>query len=193
MNKLVARMKGVPSMLLVIGAGFIMAAGADLKAAVGMSIAVLASLLLSTLVMSLLGKVIPSYAKLPAYLLVITGFVSLCTMLLQAYFPEAANALGVQLAALAVSLVAFHGEEDRKFCILDALTTAILFIVVMVVCAVIREVLGSASIWGQPIAALEPYKISALAGAFGGYLVLSIVLAVINKLTGMNEEEKEVC
>ena len=58
MNKIVARMKGVPSMLLVIGAGFIMAAGANLQAAVGMSIAVLASLVLSSLVMSLLGKVL---------------------------------------------------------------------------------------------------------------------------------------
>lgn len=191
MNKIVARMKGVPSMLLVIGAGFIMAAGANLQAAVGMSIAVLASLVLSSLVMSLLGKVIPAYAKLPAYLLVITGFVSLITMLLQAYFPAAADVLGVQLAALAVSLVAFRGEQDRNFCILDAVTTGVLFTVVMVICAVIREVLGNATIWGQPIAFLESYKISTLAGAFGGYLVLSIVLAVINKLTGLNNEEKE--
>ena len=34
MNKIVTRLKGVPSALLVVGAGFIMAAGADLRAAV---------------------------------------------------------------------------------------------------------------------------------------------------------------
>ena len=192
MKKISTRLKGAPSVLLVVGAGFIMAAGSDLRAAVGMGIAVLVSLVLSALVMTLLGKVIPAYAKLPAYLLVITGFVSLVSMLLQAYFPAAADVLGVQLAALAVSLVAFRGiQEEQSFAVSDALITGVFFAVLMVVCALIREVLGNATIWGQPIAFLESYKISTLAGAFGGYLVLSVVLAVINKLTGINVEEKE--
>ena len=52
----------------------------------------------------------------------------------------------------------------------------------MVVCALIREVLGNASLWGKPIEFLADFKISALAGAFGGYLVLAIVLAVIRKV-----------
>ena len=123
-------------------------------------------------------------------LLVVTGFVSLATMLLQAYFPVAAEILGVQLAALSVSLVAFRGTEDKSFCVCDALTTGLFFMVLMAVCALIREVLGSASIWGQPIAFLQNYKISTLAGVFGGYLVLAIVLAVVNKLTGLNEEKE---
>ena len=186
MKKIATRLKGVPSVLLVVGAGFIMAAGSDLRAAVGMSIAVFASLVLSALAMTLLSKVIPAYAKLPAYLLVITGFVSLISMLLQAYFPAAADVLGVQLAALAVSLVAFRGtQEDQTFAVSDALITGVFFAVLMVVCALIREVLGNATLWGQPIAFLQSFKISTLAGAFGGYLVLSVVLAVINKLTGI--------
>ena len=66
----------------------------------------------------------------------------------------------------------------------------------MVVCALIREVLGNASIWGKEIAFLQDYKVSALAGAFGGYVVLAIVMAVINKITGLHHhldenEEKE--
>ena len=63
----------------------------------------------------------------------------------------------------------------------------------MVACALIREVIGNASIWGQPIEFLQDYKISAIAGAFGGYLVLAIVMAIINKLTGLHHhlEEKE--
>ena len=192
MNKIATRLKGVPSVLLVVGVGFIMAAGSDLQAAAGMSAAVFASLVLSALVMTLLGKAIPAYAKLPAYLLVITGFSSLCSMLLQAYFPAAADALGVQLAALAVSLVAVGGtRDDQTITVLDALITGVFFAVLMVVCALIREVLGNATLWGQPIAFLESYKISTLAGAFGGYLVLSVVLAVVNKLTGLNAEEKE--
>jgi hypothetical protein len=61
----------------------------------------------------------------------------------------------------------------------------------MVVCALIREVLGNGSFWGHEIAFLQDYKISALAGAFGGYLVLAIVMAVINKLTGLHHHLEE--
>ena len=71
------------------------------------------------------------------------------------------------------------------------MVTGVFFTVIMVVCALIREVLGNASIWGQPIAFLQDYKISALAGAFGGYLVLAIVMAVINKVTGLHHHLEE--
>ena len=190
MKKIANLLKGMPSALLVIGVGFIMVAGSDLRAALGMGAAVLVSLLLSSLVMNLLGKVIPAYAKLPAYLLVVTGFTSICTMLLQAFFPAAVEVLGVQLAALSVSLVAL-GQQEQDSSVQNALVTGVFFAVIMVVSALIREVLGSAAIFGQPIAFLQNYKISTLAGAFGGYLVLAIVLAVINKLTGLNEEKED--
>lgn len=190
MKKIAVLLKGAPSALLVIGVGFLMVAGSDLRAALGMGAAVLVSLLFSSLVMNLLGKVIPACAKLPAYLLVITGFVSLCTMLLQAFFPVAVEVLGVQMAALSVSLVAFKQDEENTT-VQNALVTGLFFAVLMIVCALIREVLGSATILGQPITFLQNCKISTLAGAFGGYLVLAIVLAVVNKITGLNAEKED--
>ncbi len=189
MKKIVALLKGMPSALLVIGAGFVMVAGSDLRAALGMGAAVLLSVLLSSAVMALLNKVIPAYAKLPAYLLVITGFVSLISMLMQAFFPVVVEMLGVHLAAMAVSMVAFRQSEEQVLSVKNALVTGLFFTVIMVLCALIREGLGSAAIWGQPITFLQDYKISTLAGAFGGYLVLAVVLALINKITGLNKEE----
>ena len=192
-------LKGTPSHLLVLGAGFVMASSADIRAALGMGAAVLVAMLLSSIVISALHKVIPTYAKLPAYLLIITGFVSLISMIMQAYCPLVVDMLGVHLATLAVSAVIFRDAEEvadnngEVTTIKTALVTGVFFAVVMAVCAVIREVLGNASFWGKPIEFIEPYKISALAGAFGGYLVLAIVMAVINKITGLHHEidEKE--
>ena len=80
-------LRGTPSVLLVLGAGFVMASSADIRAALGMGAAVLLSMLLSSIVISALSKIIPVYAKMPAYLLIITGFVSLISMLMQAWFP----------------------------------------------------------------------------------------------------------
>lgn len=193
-------LKGTPSILLVLGAGFVMASSSDIRAALGMGAAVLISMLLSSIVISALHKVIPSYAKLPSYLLIITGFVSLVSMVMQAHFPDVTDMLGVHLATLAVSAVIYRDCEEVADCngeivsIETALVTGAFFTVVMVVCALIREVFGNATLWGKPIPFLQDYKISSLAGAFGGYLVLAVVMAVINKITGLHhhlDENKE--
>lgn len=196
-------LRGTPSVLLVLGAGFVMASSADIRAALGMGAAVLISMLLSSIVISALHKYIPCYAKTPVYLMIITGFVSLISMLMQAFFPIVVDMLGVHLATLAVSAVIYRDCEEVADCngeiasIETALVTGAFFTVVMVVCALIREVLGNGSFWGIKIEFLQDYKISALAGAFGGYLVLAIVMATINKLTGLhhhleeNEEKEE--
>lgn len=192
MKNIVERMKGVPSAVLVLSAGFIMAASTSLNTAIVISVAVFASLMLSALVMCLLGKVIPTYAKLPVYILVTTGFVSLIHMLLQAYYPAAVETLGVYIATLAVSLVAFgEANKKQKTSVLDALLTGVLFVVIMIVCALIREALGNATIGGEPVEFLEEYKIPTLASTFGGYIVLAVVMALINKITGMNKDAKE--
>ncbi len=195
-------LKGTPSILLVLGAGFVMASSADIRAALGMGAAVIISMLLSSIVVSALHKIIPAYAKLPAYLLIITGFVSIVGMLMEAWFPDVVQMLGVHLATLAVSAVIYRDAEEvadhngEGTSIKTALITGLFFTVVMVVCALIREVIGNASIWGIEIGFLKDYKISTIAGAFGGYLVLAFVMAFINKITGLHHhleetEEKE--
>ena len=194
LNKISFLLRGTPSALLVIGAGFVMASSADIRAALGMGAAVLLSMLLSSIVVSAIHKIRPAYAKMPVYLLIITGFVSIISMFMQAFFPIVVDMLGVHLATLSVSAVVYRDAEEvadhngEGASIATAAVTGVFFTLVMAVCAVIREILGNATFWGKPIAFLENYKIAALAGAFGGYLVLAIVLAVVNKLTGMDGE-----
>ena len=175
--------------LLPLGVGFVMASSADLRAALGMGAAVILATFFSAVVISALRQVIPSRAHLPIYILIITGFVSLIDMLMQAYFPNVVNMLGVHLAALAVSAVPYRNAEDvagenvETTTIKTALETGFLFTLVMVLCALIREVLGNASIWGVSIEFLKDYRVSALSGVFGGYLVLAIIFAAIRKIS----------
>ena len=106
------------------------------------------------------------------------------------------------MATLAVSAVIYRDAEEvadhngEATSIKTALVTGLFFTVVMIICALIREVIGNATFWGQPIEFLKDYKMATIAGAFGGYLVLAIVMAVINKITGLHHhldenEEKE--
>ena len=187
---------GFPAVLLTLAAAFVMASSADLRAAVGMSIVVLAATLLSSVVITAVDRFIPKGVRLPANLLIITGFVSLVNMLMQAHFPVAVNLLGVHLAALAASPVAFQDAEaseegSEALTIRTALATSLFLAAVMIVCALIRETLGNASIWGHPIAFLESVKVPILSGAYGGYLVMAIVMAMINAMTAPRKRNHE--
>ena len=197
MSNKIYMLRKTPSPLLVLAAGFVMASSANVQAALGMGVAVVLTLLLSSIVISALRKIIPTMAKLPAYVLIITGFVTLIDMLMQAYFPDIVNMLGVHLACLAVSAVAFRDADEVAGChgefesISVSLVTGGFLTAIMVICALIREFFGSASIFGINVEFMNDYKISALAGAFGGYLVLAIVLAAIRKLGAVINKNKE--
>lgn len=198
MSNKIYMLRKTPSPLLVLAAGFVMASSSDIRAALGMGVAVILTLLLSSIVISAIRKIVPNVAKLPTYVLIITGFVTLIDMLMQAWYPEVVEMLGVHLACLSVSAVAFrdaeevagkHGEFES---ISVSLVTGGFLTVIMLICALIREFFGNASIWGIQIDFMNDYKVSALAGAFGGYLVLAVVLAIIRKVLHLiHKDEKE--
>ena len=181
-------LRGTPALLLPLGAGFVIASSKDLRAALGMGVAVLIITLLSAVVISGIRKLVPTYSHLPIYILIVTGFTTLVSMFMEAYFPEVVDMLGVHLAALAVSAVPYRdceevaGVSDLKTTFFTSLVTGLFFAVVMLVCALFREVLGNATFFGQPIAFLQDYKISTLVSSFGGFVVLAILVAAINKV-----------
>ena len=176
-----------PATLLFLGAVPALGASADLRAALGMSAAVLGVLLLSALILGLLRNLIPSGTRLPAALLVVAGCASAAQLLLHALLPSAWEMLGFYAAVLAVDLMLFASAEDaldfplgKSLC--SALISGLIFAVFVLLLAAIRELFGAASLCGNPIEALEPYKITLLTKVTGGLLVFAILLAVVNRL-----------
>ena len=199
-----------PVTLLFLGAAPALAASTDVRAALGMSAAVLCVLLCSALVLGLLRKLIPTEAKFGAALLVVAGFASMAQLLLQAFLPSAWAMLGFYAAILGVDLMLFGSaenalDEGRGKGLASALVSGLCFAVFVLILAAIRELFGAASFAGNPVEALKDYKIGMLTQASGGLCVFAILLAVVNrifpsedgmgKLTrsaiGFDSEEKE--
>ena len=101
-------LRGTPSLLIPLGAGFVMASSSDIRAALGMGAAVIVILLLTSIIVSAIKNIVPEKAKVPTYILIVTGFTSLVNMVMSAYFPDVVDMLGVHLACLAVSAVNFR-------------------------------------------------------------------------------------
>ena len=182
-----------PVTLLFLGAAPALAASTDVRAALGMSAAVMAVLLCSALVLGLIRKLLPEGALLPAALLVVAGFASMAQLLLQALLPNVFSMLGFYVAVLAVDLMLFGSAEDAVDFglgkgLLSAMENGFCFAVFVLLMAAIRELFGSASFAGAPIEFLKPFKNALLTQTPGGLIVFSILLAVMNKLFPGREE-----
>lgn len=177
-----------PLMVLFLGACPAMAATASVWGAFGMGIAVLAVMLLSSLVIAALKKVMPSEALIPVCVIVSAGFVSAVQMLMNAFLPDVYQMLGVYVAVVAVNLVVFNQAEEASngnigSAVVGAVVTGLCFTAIMLVMGFVRELLGSASIAGKQVAFMAEYRIPLLTKAPGGYLVASIMAAVLSKLS----------
>jgi electron transport complex protein RnfE len=169
-----------PLLILFLGACTAMGATTTLLGAVAMGVAALIVMVLSALVITALKKVIPECARIPAVVIIVTGFVSIVQMLMNAFLPEIYQMLGIYVAVAAVDLLIF-GTADES-CVVRAVKNGLRFLVILVIMGLVREVLGSGSVAGFDIAFLADYTIPVMTKAPGGFVVYSILAAVISKL-----------
>ena len=182
-----------PVVLMFLGAAPALAASTDVRAALGMSLAVMAVLLCSALVLGLLRKLIPAEALLPAILLVVAGFASMVLLLFQAFLPNVLTikvngtlTVGFYVAVLAADLLLFGAAEDAADFgpgkgLLSALECGFCFAVFVLLLAAIRELFGEASFAGAPVEFLKPIKNDLLHTVPGGLIVFSLLLAILNR------------
>ena len=178
-----------PVLVLVLGTCPTLAVTTSVISAISMGLSTLAVLLCSNIVISAMRKVITDKVRIPAYIVVIAGFVSAIQMLLQAYLPAVYDMLGVYLALIVVNCIILGRAEmfaNKNTVIdsaLDAIGMGIGFTLALFLMSAIREIFGNASFFGMAIPFLENYKISILTSAPGGFFVFGLLIALVAKIT----------
>ena len=114
-NKLGILLKGLiqenPVLVLILGTCPTLAMSNSVISAVAMGVSATLVLLCSNIVISLLRKVIPDQVRIPSYIVIIAGFVTMVQMLLQAYLPSLYEMLGVYLALIVVNCIILGRAE----------------------------------------------------------------------------------
>ena len=182
-------LKENPVLVLVLGTCPTLAMSVSVINAVAMGLAAMAVLICSNAVISLLRKIIPDTVRIPCYIVVIAGFVTLVQMLMEAYLPDLYEMLGVYLALIVVNCIIlgraemFANKHNVLESALDGLGMGFGFTLALVAMATVREVLGNASFAGMKIGFLENYRIPILTAPPGGFLVFGCLIALVAYIT----------
>ncbi len=204
MSKLISGLKrGIieenPTFVQVLGMCPTLATTTSAVNGLGMGLSVTAVLICSNLVISALRKVIPNKIRIPAYIIIIATFVTVVDLLLQAFFYDSLyQALGLYIPLIVVNCIilgraeAFASKNDPISSLFDGLGMGLGFTLALTVLGIIREILGSGSLFGIQILpdAITPAVIMIMAP--GGFIVLGILLALFNHMRSRMTQRKEL-
>ena len=185
-----------PVLRLVLGTCPTLAVSTSVESALGMGLAASVVLVCSNIVISALRKVIPSKVRIPAYIVVSAGFVTLVQMLVKAFLPQIDEMLGVYLPLIVVNCIilgraeAFASKNTVLYSAVDGLGMGVGFTAALLLMGGIRELMGAGSIAGFEVfpEAIPPMTIFVLAP--GGFFVFGILIALANKVAERNGKPK---
>ena len=187
-----------PVLRLMLGTCPTLAVTTAASNGLGMGLATTFVLLGANITISLLRKVIPDKVRIPAYITIIAGFVTVVQMLCKAFLPAINDALGIYLPLIVVNCIILGRAEmfARKNSvgpsILDALGMGIGFTAALLLMGMIREFIGAGSIFGLDITG--GFGMTLLILPPGGFFVFGVLIALSNKLAQrMNQPVRTEC
>ena len=146
--------KNNPTFVLVLGMCPTLATTTSAMNGLEMGLATLFVLVLSNIVISLLAPVVPDKVHIPVYIVVIATFVTVLQFIMQAYTPDAYKTLGLFIPLIVVNCIvlgraeAFANKHGVLESLLDGVGVGLGFTVSLTVIGIVREILGSGSVFG---------------------------------------------
>ena len=201
MNKCIERIvngivKENPTFVMLIGMCPTLAVTTSAINGIGMGLSTTLVLVFSNLLISLLRKIIPDSARVPAFIVVVASLVTIVQFLLQGYVPSLYASLGIYIPLIVVNCIILGRAESYASknpvlpSIFDGIGMGLGFTVGLTCIGAVREILGSGQIFGFQLlpladaaagkAGFTPITIFVLAP--GAFFVLAMLIAIQNAL-----------
>ncbi len=182
-----------PIFVMALGLCPVLAVSNSLDNALGMSVAVIFVLLCSNILVSVLRKWVANIVRIPTFIVIIATFVTIISLVFQAYVPELYKSLGIYLPLIVVNCIilgraeAFASSHNVSLSIADALGMGLGFSLALCIIATIREILGSGklvlfskTLFTIPGFSEQPITIFLLPA--GAFLVIGLLLALFRRM-----------
>ncbi len=178
-----------PTFALVLGMCPTIAVTTSATNGLSMGLAATAVLIGSNMAISSIRKIIPDEIRIPAFIVVIAGFVTVLQLLIEAYAPALNKTLGIFIPLIVVNCIilaraeAYASKNGVAASMFDGIGMGIGFTLALILIGSIRELIGAGSIFGAQVFAAGFYTPALLAIlAPGGFITLGILMAIMHQL-----------
>jgi electron transport complex protein RnfE len=203
MKKLLRQLKeGIldnnPTLVQLLGMCPTLATTTSVKNAVGMGLAATAVLIFSNLFVSLLRKFIPKQVRIAAYIVIISGFVTMVELLMKAFLFSLYESLGIFIPLIVVNCIilaraeAFASKNKPLPSAIDGLSMGLGFTFALLLVATVREIIGNGTFLGLSLFGDGYTPALLLVMPAGAFLTLGFVIAAVQKLRNMKEDKARV-
>ena len=154
-------------------------------------------LILSNLVISLVGKIIPDKVRIPCYIIIIATLTTLIDLLLRKFLPGIYTEIGRFIQLIVVNCIilaraeAFAAATKPQWALLDGISVGIGFLFGLCVLGLLREIIGSGKIWG--ITAIPEFSgVQIFSIPAGAFIMLAILMAIYNYIKAKIEKKQKI-
>lgn len=192
-SKLSILTKGIikenPVLVLLLGTCPTLATTSSAINGIGMGVSAMAVLICSNIVISLLRNIIPDKVRIPCYIVVIAGFVTVVQLLLQAFVPSLYASLGLFIPLIVVNCIIlgraemFASKNNPLDSALDGIGMGIGFTCALGIMGLIREFFGSGTLFGMEVLTNIIPGMGIFNLAPGGFFVFGCLIAAVNYFT----------
>lgn len=176
--------KDNPTFVLVLGMCPTLATTTSAINGLGMGVATTFVLIFSNVLISLVAKQVPDKVRIPVYIVLIAAVVTVLQLLMQAYTPGLYETLGIFIPLIVVNCIvlgraeAYASKNTVLDSTLDGIGIGLGFTAALTVIGMVREALGSGSLFG--IKFLEGDGMLAFILAPGAFMVLGYLMVLFN-------------
>lgn len=188
--------KNNPTFRLVLGTCPTLAVTTSAMNGISMGLATTFVLIGSNAMISLLRNIIPDKVRIPAFILIIATFVTVVQRVMNAYLPDLYASLGLFIPLIVVNCIILARAESFASAnpvlpsVLDGLGAGLGFTVSITFMSMVREFVGSGSVFGYAIPALQDLKMTIFIMPAGGFMVFGFLMVVFNQIFNLIEKKK---
>lgn len=186
-----------PTFIQVIGTCPTLAVTTSAINGIGMGLSTTAVLMCSNLFISLLRKIIPDTVRIPCFIVVIASFVTIVQLLLSAFLPSLNASLGLYIPLIVVNCIilgraeAFASKFGPVESFFDGVGNGLGFTVAITVIGLIREFIGSGTLFGLTVLPEAFPKTLIMIMSPGAFFTFGTLMAIFHRLMAKQKAKKE--
>lgn len=177
-----------PTFRIMIGLCPVLAVTTSAINGIGMGLATTFVIICSSVLISLLRKLIPDKVRIPAYIIVIATFVTIVDLVMNAFLPDLHQVLGLFIPLIVVNCIvlgraeAFASKNGVFASMLDGLGMGLGFTWALTVIGAVRELLGAGSVFGHKLVSEGATTIGVMSLPPGAFITVGVLMALMNMI-----------